>query len=70
MTLPLNTDRCQGRTQHIFGSKTLCEQCIDCRRRTEIPDSDSVVWIEPLRFRNFWMSSYCPMYIGSDEVIA
>jgi hypothetical protein len=68
MTLGLNISRCQGRTQPVMGNATLCVQCVDCCRRTDIPtDSDRIVWMEPPKFRSFWMHTYCPMYIGPDE---
>lgn len=46
--LPANEDRCQGRSERQMGVATLCGECTDCLRRTDMPaDMQSIQWMAP-----------------------
>ena len=64
MSLPLDMARCQGRAGAAMGYATLCGECIDCRRRTDIPEGEAfsfLTWMEPPAIR--WWFMGCEMRI-------
>jgi hypothetical protein len=74
MTIPINEDRCQGRTAGAMGSATLCRDCVDCQRRTDIPAGVTLQWMKPPKMVvRLWppFNEFCPSHIGpsDDEVI-
>ena len=68
MTLPLDVQRCQGRIARGIGGPTLCAECTDCQRRTDVPADGEFTWMPPPVKK--WESIECFGYIGpGDEVV-
>lgn len=47
MSLPVTTERCQGRLARFLNHATLAVECVDCGRRTDIPPDTELKWMQP-----------------------
>lgn len=61
MTLDLSEARCQGRLVRAMGQAMLCEECVDCQRRTDVVDGARRM--NPPQVR--WWG--CPSYMAPME---
>lgn len=69
MGLSANVPRCQGRTALAAGSSTLCRDCVDCARRTDIPTGFALEWMQPPPMARVWFSQVCSGYIAPDDEV-
>jgi hypothetical protein len=67
MPLPLDSARCQGRTARAGGFATLCVECTDCQRRTDIPADHHVQYMPPPKMVHWWLG--CPERVGPDDEV-
>jgi hypothetical protein len=65
MSLALFDARCQGREGSFAGQPTLHTECVDCERRTDIPDGTTVNWMKPPAIK--WSWERCASYRGPAE---
>ena len=53
--------RCQGRSVRINGEPTLCIECVNCERRTDILAGQTYRWLPPSKL------AWCPNRVAKRD---
>jgi hypothetical protein len=60
--------RCQGRQARSMGTATLCSDCCDCLRRTDLPQGVDLQWMEPPKLVYGFYGPFCPQRLVAEVV--